>query len=209
MFSISRTDSDSSVEMKAGSRTGTLALAGVTGPVWFTVLVIVQGFLLPDYSHVKMPISALAAWPTGWIQILNFCVFGALTMAFAFGLHVGVQHSRHGSVGFALLVGSGIGIVIAGVFPWKMINGVPTETTPHVVGAIMTFTAGGLGLIVLSRRMSGDPRWRDLATYTMWTGIAVLLLFFTLGFFAVDDGAPLHAWAGFVQRYCALCGSHV
>jgi hypothetical protein len=60
-----------------------LALAGVIGPIWFTALVVVQGFLLPDYSHVRLPISALAAWPTGRIQTLSFYVFGLLTITFA------------------------------------------------------------------------------------------------------------------------------
>lgn len=183
----------------------TLALAGIIGPTWFTTLVVVQGVLLPDYSHVRMPISALAAWPTGWIQTLNFYITGALTIAFGLDLHHAVQPTRQGSTGIVLLVIGGIGVVMAGVFPWRMVDGVPTETPPHVVGAVMTFAATGLGLIVFSRRMVADPRWRDLATYTMYSGIAVLLLFVTVGFFAIDDGAPLHAWAGLIQRVlCAV-----
>jgi len=66
-----------------------LALAGIVAPIWFTGLVVLQGFLQPDYSHVRLPISALAAWPTGWIQNVNFYVTGALTMIFAFALHRG------------------------------------------------------------------------------------------------------------------------
>ena len=38
----------------------------------------------------------------------------------------------------------GLGLVWAGIFPWKMVDGVPTETAPHVIGAIMVFTATGL-----------------------------------------------------------------
>jgi hypothetical protein len=64
----------------------------------------------------------------------------------------------------------------------------------------MAFAAGGLGFVVISRRLHVDTRWRDLATYTMWTGIAVLLLFIAVGFLAVDDGTPLHPWAGLLQR---------
>lgn len=196
---------DSNAGIQRRSRARTLALAGIIGPIWFTTLVVVQGVLLPDYSHVRMPISALAAWPTGWIQTLNFYVTGALAIAFGFGLHHAVQPTRQGRTGFVLLVMGGIGVVLAGVFPWRMVDGVPTETPPHVVGAVMTFAATGLGLIVFSRRMVADPRWRDLATYTMYSGIAVLLLFVTVGFFAIDDGAPLHAWAGLIQRVlCAV-----
>jgi hypothetical membrane protein len=99
----------------------------------------------------------------------------------------------------------GIGVVLAGVFPWRMVDGVPTETPPHVAGAVMTFAATGFDLIVFSRRMVADPRWHDLARYTIYSGIAVLLLFVTVGFFAIDDGAPLHAWAGLIQRVlCAV-----
>jgi hypothetical membrane protein len=184
-------------------RTATLALAGIVGPIGFTTLVIVQGLLLPDYSHMRMPISALTAWPTGWVQILNFCVSGALTTAFAVALHSAVRSTPRGRTGSALMVMGGIGVVLAGVFPWRMVNGVPTETAPHVVAAVMSFASTGLGLIVFSRRMRADARWRDLATYTMCSGIAVVLLFVTVGFFAIEDGAPLHPWAGGLQR--VLC----
>src|SRR5262245_41424768 len=177
-------------------RLSTLALAGMIGPIWFTTLVVVQGFLLPDYSHVALPISALAAWPTGWIQNVNFYVTGVLGMAFALALHHAVQPTRRGEAGIALLALGGLGVVWAGIFPWKMVDGVPTETAPHVVGALMTFTGTGLGFIVFSRRMNADPVWRDLATYTMLTGIVIILLFVAVGFFAIDDAAPLHAWAG-------------
>lgn len=181
------------------------ALAGIIGPVWFTILVTVQGFLLADYSHVRMPISALAAWPTGWIQTLNFCVFGALAIAFAVGLHLGVRRTRLGGIGTALLIASGIGIIGAGVFPWKMVDGVPTATPAHVAAAIPSFAATGLGFVVFSRRMRADLQWRDLSTYAMLTGIAVLVLFVIVGLFGVDDGAPLHPWAGLVQRViCAI-----
>ena len=194
-----------SFSQSATARARALALAGIVGPIWFTLLVVLQGFLQPDYSHVRLPISALGAWPTGWIQNLNFYVTGALGMAFGLALHRGVQPTPRGRSGIALLVISGIGIVLAGLFPWKMVDGVPSETPPHVIGAITAFAAAGLGLIVFSRRMTADPRWRDLATYTMYTGITVLVLFIMVGFFAVDDGTPLHPWAGLLQRVlCAV-----
>lgn len=185
-------------------RTTTLARAGIVAPIWFTTLVVLQGFLVPEYSHVRLPISALAAWPTGWIQNVNFYVSGGLLMAFAWGLHRGVQPAARTNAGLALLLMGGLGVVLAGVFPWRMVDGVPTEPLAHVVGAITAFAATGLGLIVFSRRMMADPRWRDLAPYTMYTGIVVLLLFVVVGFFAVDAGTPFHPWAGLLQR--VLCG---
>ena len=183
----------------------TVSLAGIIGPILFTTLVVVQGFLQPDYSHVRLPISALAAWPTGWIQAVNFYVTGALTIVFAAAMHRGIQPTHRGVVGTAFLGLGGVGLILAGLFPWKMVEGIPTETPPHIVGAVMTFTCTGIGVLALSRRMRADRQWRDLAAYTMWSGIAVLVLFVAVGFFAIGDGTPLHPWAGLLQRVlCAV-----
>ena len=81
---------------RGGSR---LWWAGVVGPILFTALVITQGLLQPDYSHVAMPISALAAWPLGWVQNLNFAVFALLLAAFTVGLHRSVDPT--GTAGWA------------------------------------------------------------------------------------------------------------
>lgn len=194
-------DSDRAAKTLPNVRT--LALAGIIAPLVFIPLVILQGFLIPEYSHVRLPISALAAWPTGWIQDLNFYILGALILAFGLALHRGVQPTRRGIVGVVLFAISGIGIIIAGLFPWKMIDGVPTETPLHVVGAVSAFAASGVGFVVFASRMREDPRWRGLAAYTRGTGIVLLLLFVALGFFAVDDGTPLHPWAGLIQRILA------
>ena len=191
--------------MRQGAWARRLALGGLVGPIWFVTLVILQGLLQPDYSHIAMPISALAAWPLGWVQILNFLVAGAGLGAFGVAVHLGIRPARHGVIGPALLVANGVGIVIAGAFPWVMIDGVPTETPAHVVGAIVAFGSISLGLPFVSRRMRHDPSWRDLSTYTMATGIAVVLLFIAMGMFAIDDGTPLHPWAGLIQRIlCAI-----
>ena len=182
-----------------------LALAGVVGPIWFTLLVIVQGLLQPDYGHVAMPISALAAWPYGWMQRLNFYVFGALLTAVAVGLHLGMRSGRRGALAFPLLLTSGLGVILAGVFSWA---GDPktqlVEPGAHVVAAIMTFLGAGSGLVALSRRMADDPAWRSLSAYTRACGVAMLVLFPVMGFLAMPPGAPLHAVAGLLQRLVLL-----
>ena len=182
-----------------------LALAGVIGPIWFTLVVIVQGLLQPDYSHVAMPISALAAWPYGWMQRLNFYVFGALLTAVAVGLHLGMRSGRRGALAFPLLLTSGGGVILAGVFSWA---GGPraqlVEPVAHVVAALMTFLGAGTGLVALSRRMADDPAWRSLSAYTRACGVAMLVLFPVMGFLAMPPGAPLHAVAGLLQRLVLL-----
>jgi hypothetical membrane protein len=181
-----------------------LSLAGIIGPAVFATLIVVQGFLVPDYGHVRLPISALAAWPTGWIQVLNFHIFGAMTLVFAHALHRAVRQTRWGVVGYALLALTGVGLIMSGLFSWHMVDGVPRETVPHVVAAIIVFIGTGLALMLLSRRFVADPQWRDLATYTMASGIAVVVLFVMTAALAIGDDTPLHPWVGLMQR--VVCG---
>ena len=63
----------------------------------------------------------------------------------------------------------------------------------------MTFLGGGIGLIVMSRRMARDPRWQSVATYALATGIAMLVLILVGGGLVRPPGAPLHAWLGLFQ----------
>ena len=188
--------------MSARTSVVALSIAGLVAPILFTTLVIVQGILQPDYSHITMPVSALAAWPAGWMQRINFYVFGALMAAFTIAVHRSIRPTC--VVGIAFLFTSCVGLVIAGLFPWIMVNGVPTETKPHVVGAVLTFSGASIGLIALSRCMAADARWQSLATYVLATGVTMLILFIALGAFAVDDGTPLHPWAGLLQRVLAF-----
>ncbi len=84
-----------------------MAAAGIAGSIMFAVVALVQSLLRGDHSLVTMPISALAAGPSGWVQDVNFLVFGSLMIAYAIGLHLGVRPVRWGMVGPALLVLSG------------------------------------------------------------------------------------------------------
>lgn len=175
------------------------SFAGFVAPILFVGLVIFQGVRQPDYDHVALPISALAAWPLGWVQVLNFCVTGMLCIRFAHGVHQTVMPARR-NIGAQLLVLTGLGLITAGAFSWKMVDGLPTETPAHVVGAIVTFASLSIGLLSLSRRLRRDPAWSDLANYTLLTALVVLALFVTMAFYAIDEGTPLHAWAGVIQR---------
>jgi hypothetical membrane protein len=177
----------------------TPSFAGFVAPMLFIGLVILQGVRQPDYDHVRLPISALAAWPLGWVQVVNFCVTGMLCILFARGMHRAVMPLRR-NIGAPLLMLNGLGLLAVGAFSWKMVDGVPTETPAHVVGAVVTFVSVAIGLASLSRRFRCDPAWSNLATYTLVTGLGIFGLFVTLAFYAIDVGTPLHPWAGLIQR---------
>lgn len=177
-----------------------VALAGIAGPIVFALVALMHSLLREDHRLVEHPVSALAAGPSGWIQNVNFLLFGSLMITYAIGLHFGVSPSRWGQVSFGFLVLSGIGLMWGGVFPATDASGsFDEDRLLHVPGFIMTFLGGGIGLIVMSRRMARDPRWRSLATYALLSGIAMLVLIVVGGALVRPPGAPLHAWFGLFQ----------
>jgi hypothetical membrane protein len=177
-----------------------LAAAGIAGPLIFAVVALVQSLLRPDHSLVAHPISALAAGPSGWVQDVNFLVFGSLMIVYAIGLHLGVRPSWAGVVGPAFVVLSGVGLVWVGLFPAIDATGAFDENRVlHILGFIMTFLGAAIGLILMARRMARDPRWRSLGTYTLVAGIAMLVLFLVGGGLVRPPGAPLHPWLGLFQ----------
>jgi len=129
-------------------------------------------------------------------------MFGLLTIAYAVGLHLGVRPIRAGVVGPAILAWTGVGLVLAAVFPLRGdASGVTYDPSGlHVVNGTIFFLSIGVGLIVMSRRLAGDPSWRGLASYALVTGIALLVMFVAFGVLVGPDDAPLHPWAGLAQR---------
>jgi hypothetical membrane protein len=177
-----------------------LAVAGIVGPVLFAVVAVVHSLLRPDHSLVALPISALATGPSGWVQDVNFVICGLMFLAYPIGLHVEVRQTRWGMVGPALLVVSGAGLVLAGVFPAVDASGnLSYDSLGHTVASFMAFLGTGGGFIVTSRRLAGDSSWRSLATYTLGSGIAIVVLVFAFGALAERPGTPLHPWIGLFQ----------
>ena len=158
-------------------------------------------FRIEEYSPLAEPVSALEAGPNGWLQQVNFVVFGVLTIAFALGMHRGVRPVRRGFAGPALLGVSGVGLLMAAGFPLREdAAGVTYDPGGHFVAGVTFFLSSAVGLVLLSRRLSPDPRWRGLAGLHAGVRSGGRGRFVVLGGLTVPDGAPLHDWAGLAQR---------
>jgi hypothetical membrane protein len=183
-----------------------LAWAGIVGPVLFTAAFLAQEvFLVDDYSPIAEPVSALEAQPNGWVQQINFVVFALLTVAFAIGLRRGLPPTRADAVGPALFVVSGAGLLGAGIFPLREdAAGVTHYPGGHVVAGTAFFLSSALALIVVSRRLARDRRWRSLATYALAAGVVALAGGVITNVLVRPDDAPLHDFAGLVQRLVIL-----
>jgi hypothetical membrane protein len=183
------------------------ALAGITGPILFTTAFLVQQVARRDtYDWVGEPVSNLEAGPHGWVQQVNFVVFGVLMAAFALGMHRGVVRSRLSWLGPSLLGLSSAGLFLAAAFPIEEdASGVAYDPGYHFVAGVTFFLSSGLALLALSRAQRADARRGEVVPrWTLVAGVLAFAGFVTLGAFAIPDGAPLHGYAGLAQRVVIL-----
>lgn len=182
------------------------AWAGVVGPVLFTLAFLAQEIVrMGEYDPIAQPVSALEAGPNGWVQQVSFAVFGLLTMAHALGMHRGVRPSGASAVGSGLLLLSGAGLLLAAVFPLRADEaGTIYDPGGHRVAGLVFFLSSALALIILARALGHDPRWHDLARYTLAAGAVALVGFVVTGALVMPEDAPLQPVAGLVQRVLIL-----
>jgi hypothetical membrane protein len=197
---------DRSLTPQTFIRQRVLAAAGICAPILFALGFVMQGFLRTDlrlgYNPIAQEVSDLTAGPLGWVQQVNFLVFGLLIIAFGVGLSRGVRNASPWMVGPALIVWNGIELIIAGLFP-RSENAAGHIYDPlgvHMMNGMLFFLSIGIVLVILSLQLARDERWRTLAIYTRVTGILVFVLNVLNGFFAEAAGDPLHPWLGLFQR---------
>lgn len=130
----------------------------------------------------------------GWIQIANFVITGALTIAGAIGIRRALRGSLGGTWGPLLIGLYGLGLIGAGIFVADPMNGFPPGTPAgpsaiswHGILHLVSGAIGFLGLIaacfVFARRFAalGQSGW---AAYSVATGV----IFFT-AFFGIATGS--------------------
>ena len=195
-----KTDDTSARRLRAA------AWAGLVGPVLFTAAFLGQeAFRRDEYSPTAEVVSALEAGPHGWIQQVSFVVLGVLTIAHAWGQHRGMAPTRFGIAGPVALFITGIGAFVAAAVPIREdATGVSITPTGHLVGGNLFFLGSTVALLLLSRRMRRDDAWRDLSTYTLVVGLAMVASAVVMVGFVIPDDAPLHDEAGLAQRFVVL-----
>ncbi|TDQ46106.1 DUF998 domain-containing protein [Actinorugispora endophytica] len=162
-----------------------LACAAVAGPLW-TVVSLAQAATREGFDLTHHPLSALSNGSLGWLQIANFLVAGALTVAGSVGLRRALGGSPGGTWAPRLVLVNGIGMMAAGVFVMDPANGFPVGTPygmpealtwhsyGHMAAGSVAFTALIAACYVLGRHFgrAGD-RGRAAASRVAGTALLV------------------------------------
>ncbi|WP_326825989.1 DUF998 domain-containing protein [Streptosporangium sp. NBC_01756] len=146
-----------------------LACSALAAPL-FAIVSLTQAFTREGFDLTRHPLSMLSTGELGWLQIANFLVSGALTVAGAVGLRRVLRGTPGGTWAPRLILVNGIGMIAAGVFVMDPGDGFPAGTPlgqptgmswhglMHMAGGSIAFTALIAACFVLGRHFSRAGR---------------------------------------------------
>jgi hypothetical protein len=146
-----------------------LLFCGILGPVIFFVVYFIFGSISPDFDMLRQPIGRLELLHYGWIQSLNFIVYGLFTVAFALGLRAELQSGLGVTLLPLLHVFIAASMILLGLFIHE-----PVHTYISIFSTV-TIVAG---FWLFARRFAGNPQWKHWDTCTNLCGFMVMLFSF-------------------------------
>lgn len=155
-----------------------LALVGIAV---YVLLDVLAQLLPPHYSPISQAESDLAVGPYGYVMTVNFVVRGLLTFAFLVGLLGVTQLGKSARVGIALLAVWGAGAFVLAAFPTDVGSVVTVHGTIHNLTALVAFTGGAFGALLLSLHFPQENRLRRLTTTAEIIGVLGVVAYFVTG----------------------------
>ena len=142
----------------------------------FGLTVLLQDLLRNDFDSVQRFISELAIGPSGWVQIVNFLVSGALIMLFSRAVTMHCSNRKSGRLGSHLLAIIGASMFFGGLFVADPLGTPPGEGTwhgsIHLIFGLLVFSLIPAGCFVFFRYFSRDEGWRGMLLWTFLTAAA-------------------------------------
>ena len=177
-----------------------LSLAGVIGPVLFTLITVICASLRPGYSHISQFISELGATGSPNAQFMNFAGFIPTGLMIAmFGVSLYLLLSKHllTRTGSVFITVFGLGIVVAGLFSCDI--GCPREgsieNNIHDTVSGPIFLIGIIGILLHGISFRRQPSFRSIWFFSV---VSALLAFTFM--VALVNSFETYTTTGFWQR---------
>ncbi|MBO4269753.1 DUF998 domain-containing protein [Microbispora triticiradicis] len=169
----------------APASTRTLLACGVAAAPVFGIVSLAQAFTRADFDLLRHPLSMLSTGDLGWLQISNFLVTAALTVAGAAGLRRVMRGVPGVTWAPRLMLVQGLMMAASGVFVLDPGDGFPAGTPAgpgtmswhgllHLASGSVAFAALAAACFVLGRHYSRAGR-SGHAFASRLGGLAVVL----------------------------------
>jgi len=182
----------------------------VVSSVLFILIVSIEGCQRPDYNAMHQSISALSLGSRGWIQMLNFIIFGAFVLS-TVTIWRAILIGRKWAIAFpALIAIAGASIIICGIIPQDPAPGYDPEglslKEPTLTGLLHLLFAGigalssVVGLLIMAKHFSGDPLWHGWTVYSVIMAIVMIACVTVYGIWSIESTG----YAGTFERIAAM-----
>ena len=181
-----------------------LLLTGGAAGLAFTLVYLIEGVTRPGYDGFRQAISALSLGPGGWVQQVNFAVFGVFTLITALGWRQALAPGA-GSIAYPVLRAiEGVALIVDGIFSQDPAPGYPVGAalvppTPHgiihVLFAFVCVIAIASGWFTLAVRFARERQWRGWAPVAALSGVLTIVFITLFGAFG-----PHFAYDGVLER---------
>ena len=180
--------------------------AGMLAPALFVTVFLVEGWIRPGYDPMAEYVSALSLGGRGWVQMVNFLLFGALLFGFTRAVAARFPDGKASRWGLILLTIISICYFFSGPFVMDPAGTPLAQTTFHgnlhgILGAL-AFVCMPISIFVYYRRFRSDPQWQFLQGWTLALGIicAGVDLYFSIISKVPILLASQNPWIGLIQR---------
>jgi hypothetical protein len=151
--------------------------AGIVGPLLFVGIFTIEGWIRPGYYPLEMYVSALSLGPRGWIQIINFIVFGTLFLTFSLGVAAEFKEGKASKAGPVLFAIIALSYFFSGPFVMDPMTTPRAQMSIHgtlhgILGGIV-FSLMPVSCFVFLRRFREDTKWRSLQWWTFAAGTII------------------------------------
>ena len=165
----------------------------IAGPIY--VIVAAAQILTRDgYDPTRHAVSQLSNGALGWIQITNFLVTGAMTIAAAVGMRRALGPGKQSAWASGLLGAYGLGVFCAGIFRADPSDGFPPGTPPGMGDVswhgLTHFAVAGLGFVCLAAACLVMGAWyarQDEAGWAWYSRVTGIV--FAASFIALSSGS--------------------
>lgn len=183
------------------------AWAGMIGPILFIAIFTLEGRLRPGYDPFGMFVSELSLGPRGWIQVVNFVVFGVLFLVFTLGIAAEFKEGEASRAGPIFLTIIGISFLVSGPFVMDPVTTPPDQMSWHgglhsLFGALV-FLLSPISCFVFLRRFHEDLKWQSLQWWTLAAGTIIAASVVVMSIGPTESPAAPNAfneWEGVIQR---------
>ena len=152
-----------------------IALGGMIGPILYTLIWILGGYLQPGYSHIRDDVSSLMAKGApnkrlfDIMQLTNII----LVLVFFVNLHWAIDGGQGSFIGpFCFVLTNLINIPVVLFYPLDEGGGIESPSAQmHIKLVMLMAVFGAIGMLALGYRLYNTEGWMWLGMYSMITFI--------------------------------------